>query len=167
MSLPARFKIIREALGLSQKEMAKTIEISLPGIQGYEAGRSVPGGNVIEALVKLGFNANWLLTGEGEMRLGDAGQGSHIDVSIDHKPVNQHLEPGDVKVDPVMTVIKHELQRMTVDQKRAVLKLCMDITGEQYALVKNSSQNNREQRLKKTSKEVPGVGDTEFEGWEW
>ena len=34
----------------------------------YEAGSSVPGGNVLEALVRLGFNANWILTGEGEMR---------------------------------------------------------------------------------------------------
>lgn len=68
MGMPERFKIIRESLGLSQKDMAVAIGISLPGLQGYEAGRSVPGGSVFEALVKLGFNANWLLTGEGEMR---------------------------------------------------------------------------------------------------
>ncbi|MBI5484484.1 MAG: helix-turn-helix transcriptional regulator [Deltaproteobacteria bacterium] len=70
MGMPERFKIVRENMGLSQKDMAASIGISLPGLQGYEAGRSVPGGNVFEALVKLGFNANWLLTGEGEMKLG-------------------------------------------------------------------------------------------------
>lgn len=70
MGLPERIKIIRESMGLSQKDMAKTLGSSLPSIQNYEAGNSVPGGNIFEALVKLGFNANWLLTGEGDMGQG-------------------------------------------------------------------------------------------------
>lgn len=69
MDLPERIKTVRESLGLSQKDMAKAINASLPSIQNYEAGKSVPGGDVIKSLVKLGFNANWLLTGEGTMRL--------------------------------------------------------------------------------------------------
>lgn len=66
-----RIKIVREALGESQKDMAKAIGISLPALQGYEAGKSFPGGKVLESLVKRGFNANWLLTGEGEMKRGE------------------------------------------------------------------------------------------------
>jgi phage repressor protein C with HTH and peptisase S24 domain len=63
-----RIKIIRENMGKSQKDMAADLGISLPALQGYEAGKSFPGGKVIESLVKLGFNANWLLTGEGGIK---------------------------------------------------------------------------------------------------
>lgn len=73
MSLSERIKFVRGTLGYSQKEMAKAIKSSLPSVQGYEAGDSVPGGKVIEALVKLGFNANWLLTGEGSLKNEDVG----------------------------------------------------------------------------------------------
>jgi phage repressor protein C with HTH and peptisase S24 domain len=72
MGLPDRLKIMRESMQLSQKDLAKKLQISLTALQGYEVGRSVPGGNIFEALVKLGFNANWLLTGEGEMKRGEA-----------------------------------------------------------------------------------------------
>ncbi len=70
MSLPERLKLIREELGHTQKVMAKTLNCSLSALQFYEAGSSVPGGNVLEALARLGFNVNWILTGEGEMRRG-------------------------------------------------------------------------------------------------
>lgn len=68
MILLERLKKVREALGKTQKDMASLIDVSLPSWQGYEAGTSVPGGKVFEALVNLGFNGTWLLTGEGEMR---------------------------------------------------------------------------------------------------
>src|ERR1039457_6477654 len=69
-----RIKIVRETLGKSQKDMAKAIGISLPALQGYEAGKSFPGGKVIEVLVKLGIDANWILSGEGQMRRQSANQ---------------------------------------------------------------------------------------------
>lgn len=65
-----RIKIAREARGDSQKEFAKALEISLPALQGYEAGQSYPGGKVVEAFIRIGFNANWLLAGVGSMRAG-------------------------------------------------------------------------------------------------
>lgn len=68
MDIASRLKSLRESLELSQREMAKKLEISLGGLQSYESGKSVPGGNVLEALARLGFNVNWLLTGEGEMK---------------------------------------------------------------------------------------------------
>ncbi len=71
MELSERIKNIRESLGYSQKEMAAAIETSLPSVQNYESGKSVPGGDVIKSIVKLGFNANWLLTGEGDMKRAD------------------------------------------------------------------------------------------------
>ncbi len=72
--LPERLKTARESISKSQKEMAEALGVGLKSWQVYEQGGSVPGGNVFESLVKLGFNANWLLTGEGEMRRGEGAQ---------------------------------------------------------------------------------------------
>ena len=67
MTLSIRLKEARARLGLSQKEIAEQSGVSARGYQGYEDGRSVPGGDAIAGLIRLGINANWLLTGEGEM----------------------------------------------------------------------------------------------------
>lgn len=71
MRLAERLKLIREDLGYTQKVMANTLNCSLSALQFYEAGSSVPGGNVLEALARQGFNVNWILTGEEEMRRGE------------------------------------------------------------------------------------------------
>ena len=67
MTLADRFKDVRKTLGLSQRKMVEELGSSLGAIQAYEAGTSVPGGNVLEALARMGVNIDWLLTGEGEM----------------------------------------------------------------------------------------------------
>jgi phage repressor protein C with HTH and peptisase S24 domain len=71
MSLAERLKTARESMGFEQKKLADQLGISFRSWQDYELGKSVPGGKVFEALVKAGFNANWLLTGDGEMKRGD------------------------------------------------------------------------------------------------
>jgi len=70
MSVAERVKKIRETLGKTQKDMAISIQISYRTWQNYEDGVNSPNWDVCETLVKLGFNANWLLTGEGDMKLG-------------------------------------------------------------------------------------------------
>lgn len=40
----------------------------------------MPGGNVIEALAKMGFNANWLLLGDGPIRRGEVTPASSASV---------------------------------------------------------------------------------------
>jgi len=67
----------REHLGLSQQELANSIGVSKRGIQDNETRNRVPGGEVINGFVDLGINANWLLTGEGEMLLSDVPYGTH------------------------------------------------------------------------------------------
>ncbi|MDR0775902.1 MAG: helix-turn-helix domain-containing protein [Azonexus sp.] len=69
MTISERLKTARATLGLSQKEFAAQSGVSARGYQGYEDGRSVPGGEAISSFVRLGINANWLLTGEGQMLL--------------------------------------------------------------------------------------------------
>jgi transcriptional regulator with XRE-family HTH domain len=68
MTLADRLKKIRKDLNKSQKEIAEMIDVSYPAWQGYELGKNAPGSSVIEELVKLGYNANWILTGKGEMK---------------------------------------------------------------------------------------------------
>jgi len=66
-----RLKQIRQNIGKSQRDMATLISIAYKSWQGYESGDNVPGGNVLQSLAKLGFNINWILTGEGGMRTAD------------------------------------------------------------------------------------------------
>jgi len=70
-SLSSRLAAIRKKLGASQREVALILGISHKGWQVIEAGKSVPGGQTIEKLIRLGFNANWILTGQGDMRLAE------------------------------------------------------------------------------------------------
>ena len=67
MNISERLKIAREKTQKSQREFASLIGASYRSLQDYEAGISVPGGKVIEAYVRQGFNGNWLLIGDGEI----------------------------------------------------------------------------------------------------
>lgn len=70
MTLAERLKIIRGETGKSQRDMAKALGIATRTWQIYEEGGSVPGGNVLEGLARLGFNTNWVLLEEGDMMRG-------------------------------------------------------------------------------------------------
>jgi phage repressor protein C with HTH and peptisase S24 domain len=76
-----RIKQAREALKITQVVLAERAEREKPadkrgnpsprGLQDNEAGKSAPGSEMISALVESGANANWILTGKGEMLLAD------------------------------------------------------------------------------------------------
>lgn len=72
LEIGGRIKQARETLSLTQDALAALAEAkSKSGLQDNEAGKSMPGGQMISALVRAGINANWLLTGEGPMLLAD------------------------------------------------------------------------------------------------
>jgi transcriptional regulator with XRE-family HTH domain len=71
MTLADRLKQARKKSGKTQEEMAKLSGVSYRVWQAYEAGKVTPGGKIFETLSDLGFNADWLLTGEGLMRKAD------------------------------------------------------------------------------------------------
>lgn len=68
-----RLRAAREALGYTQKGVADAAGSKFRSWQDYEAGKKSPGSQVIAGLVRLGVNANWVLTGEGPMMLADIG----------------------------------------------------------------------------------------------
>lgn len=67
--LTQRLRLIRSQLGFTQKEMAERVNVKYRSWQDYENGKSVPGGKVLGGIALLGVNTNWLLTGEGPMRV--------------------------------------------------------------------------------------------------
>ena len=68
MSIGERLKTIRKDLGLSQENFANDLSIHLRSYISYEQGhRSLPQ-NVILQLLHMGYNINWLLTGEEKMK---------------------------------------------------------------------------------------------------
>jgi len=65
--LPMRIKFMRETLGKTQKEMASLLGIGQRTWQNYEEGVHEPSWKALNGLAGLGINANWLLTGQGEV----------------------------------------------------------------------------------------------------
>lgn len=73
---------------MKQPEMAARLNIAHRTYAGYERGEAEIGAEPLSILVRQGWNANWLLTGEGSERLGGATAGDK-DASQDLSP--EHL----------------------------------------------------------------------------
>jgi len=68
MSVAERLTRIRRFLGLSQKDMGKRVGVSGTTWQNYELENAAPNAHVLAHLSGEGFDMNWVLTGQGEMR---------------------------------------------------------------------------------------------------
>ncbi len=64
-----RLRELRLHLGYTQKQMAAAAKAKYRSWQDYECGKNVPGGRVLAGLAEIGINVNWVLTGEGDMRI--------------------------------------------------------------------------------------------------
>lgn len=71
MSIGDRLKRWRAEKDLKQDEASSLLGIPFSTYQKYEMSISKPGADAIEAFVKAGINANWLLTGIGPMLVAD------------------------------------------------------------------------------------------------
>ena len=70
-TLEERLRVARESLSITQNDMAARLGMSVRGYQDNEQGKRTAKTKVIAEFQKLGIDANWLLTGEGPMRLGE------------------------------------------------------------------------------------------------
>lgn len=68
-SYGSRLKVWRESQKLKQPEAASLLGVPASSYQKYEMDLLAPGAKAIEGFVRAGINANWLVTGEGEMQL--------------------------------------------------------------------------------------------------
>ena len=71
MSIGARLKEWRTLNNLKQDEASDKLGIPFSTLKKYEMNSRKPGAEAIEALVKEGVNANWILTGIGPMLIAD------------------------------------------------------------------------------------------------
>ncbi|MBK1691007.1 hypothetical protein CKO33_02325 [Ectothiorhodospira mobilis] len=71
-----RLKRWRSALGLTQGQFASLIGMHVGMVRKYEGEVQAPGASALQAIASTGVNVHWLLTGDGEMRAGAAGEGA-------------------------------------------------------------------------------------------
>jgi len=68
-----RIKLFRNALGITIADLSRKAGLSIGMISETETGKNKPSPSLMLALLKFyRLNLNWLLTGEGEMRVSDA-----------------------------------------------------------------------------------------------
>ncbi len=92
MGIGARLKEARVELGLTQTDIAKTVGINPSAINQIERGSTNPSLSTIESISSAyKINADWLLTGRGEMFVGSGNIISPTHLLVDHNGLT--LEP--------------------------------------------------------------------------
>ena len=61
-----RFTQIRKKLGMTQREFAEKLDVSMGSVQAYENGK-LPKGDVLNVLSNLGYSLDWLFAGKGKL----------------------------------------------------------------------------------------------------
>lgn len=90
-----RLKLIRNSIGLSQKDFGAIMGIAQTSYANYESGRSSIPASLLESLAeKLSINLNWLITGEGSM-YRDAKTTAGVKVTL-----GREAEDTDSRLDP-------------------------------------------------------------------
>lgn len=90
MLIYERMKFIRESLGLTQRGMGARIGISYRTWQDYETAKSYPNSKTLKQLAKLGFNVNWILTGERPVKLSE-GEKAKLSYEDAHRYVRKQI----------------------------------------------------------------------------
>ena len=67
-----RLKLMREFLGLTQKDLSERLSIKAPALSRYEKSNTIPTIDIINKIVNLfEINIHWLIIGEGSMIIGE------------------------------------------------------------------------------------------------
>lgn len=115
-----RIRAVRYQLRKTQPEMDQLLRIGKKSWQRYENGVK-PGSLVIVKLVHLGFDANWVLTGQGASRLPRIAENA-ADYGGDHQPA---LDPELVK--EVVAFVEQRLGATADPARKAELIVDMAI----------------------------------------
>lgn len=76
----ARLKAVEVAIGTTRKEIAGKLDIKPQTFKNYVDGLALPNAKALAGLVQaFGINANWLLTGNGEMYVSASSQPVVVD----------------------------------------------------------------------------------------
>ncbi|MDE1146102.1 MAG: hypothetical protein PW843_05680 [Azospirillaceae bacterium] len=78
--LKDRLRRVREYLGETQKSMSARFALGVNTWQGYERLGKLPKGETLARLLELDISVDWLLTGQGDMRLG--GMRATVDATL-------------------------------------------------------------------------------------
>jgi transcriptional regulator with XRE-family HTH domain len=101
-----RIKAIKDALGISENELARRLGISQSTLNGYTLGKRKPSYDLAESVLNAfsDVSAEWLLRGEGPMYISDL-------PSTDHDDSDEVLE------------LKAEITRLRAERDELVRKL--------------------------------------------
>lgn len=81
-AISQRLRLARVGLGFGQAEAASKFGIPISTYRKYESGPSEPGADAVAGISRAGINANWLLTGEGQMLLNQV-SGTRTEYQVD------------------------------------------------------------------------------------
>lgn len=145
-----RLKQVRGDLRKTQKEMAIVVGCHERAWQKYEKGDNSPGSEILEALAKLGYNTNWILTGVGQMYVDTHQQveGFASDDGIVSYKAGNALEALQIK--PVMDAV---MEVMTSDHSGVKLALTQNALIFQE-MVRNANKLSKlEDRIEKIERQ--------------
>jgi transcriptional regulator with XRE-family HTH domain len=82
-----RIKAIKDALGISENELARRLGISQSTLNGYTLGKRKPSYDLAESVLNAfsDVSAEWLMRGEGPMYISDIPTDSDTDEVLDLK----------------------------------------------------------------------------------
>ena len=132
MTIGGRLKEWRSKNKVGQKDASAIFGVSYSTYQKYELDSSIPGGEAIEAFVKAGINANWLLTGQGPMLVADT-------VSQPSAPIGDLVEPMVVidyqrlklAIETIEEALSKHRSRLQPDQKAKAIGLMYQMYEEE------------------------------------
>jgi transcriptional regulator with XRE-family HTH domain len=103
-----RIKAIKDALGISENELARRLGISQSTLNGYTLGKRKPSYDLAESVLNAfsDVSAEWLLRGDGPMYISDL-------PSTDHDDSDEVLE------------LKAEITRLRAERDELVRKLAI------------------------------------------